>query len=98
MSNIILFKIAACIDLACFRQFFFFFRRVANIILLMVLSLLSYLVLYIFCSQCLSRRFLREFSIPANTMLGGRLFQYNAGWQAVPVVCNYVTEKNVHTD
>ena len=35
----------------------------------------GYLVLYIFCSQCLFRRFLNEFSVPANTMFGGKLFQ-----------------------
>ena len=34
--------------------------------------------IYIFCCQCLSRRFLKEFSVPANssnTMLDGKLFQ-----------------------
>jgi len=30
---------------------------------------------YIFCFQCLSKRFLKEFSIPANMMLDGKLFQ-----------------------
>ena len=32
-------------------------------------------ILYQFCFQCSSRRFLKEFSVPANTMLGGKLFQ-----------------------
>jgi len=35
----------------------------------------GYLVLYIFCSQYLFRRFLNEFSVPASTMFGGKLFQ-----------------------
>ena len=30
---------------------------------------------YIFCFQCLSERFLKEFSIPADMMLDGKLFQ-----------------------
>ena len=29
----------------------------------------------IYCFQCLSRRFLKEFSVPADTMLDGELFQ-----------------------
>ena len=29
----------------------------------------------IFCFQCLSRRFLKEFSVPANTVWDGKLFQ-----------------------
>ena len=33
-------------------------------------------ILYQFCFQCSSRRFLKEFSVPANTMLGGKLFQF----------------------
>ena len=37
----------------------------------------SYLVLYIFCSQCLSRWFLKEFSVPTNIVLGGKLFQFS---------------------
>ena len=48
------------------------FLRVLRVLTGLVLA--SYLVLYIFCSQCLSRRFLKEFSVPANTMLGGKLF------------------------
>ena len=30
---------------------------------------------YIFCFQCSSTRFLKEFSVPANTVLDGKLFQ-----------------------
>ena len=37
---------------------------------------------YIFNFQCLARRFLKEFSVPA------------VGWQAVPVVYNAVSKKN----
>ena len=39
------------------------------------LVFVGYRVLDIFCSQCLFRRILKEFSVPANTMLGGKLFQ-----------------------
>ena len=35
----------------------------------------SYLVLCILSSECLSRTFLMDFSVPANTMLRGKLFQ-----------------------
>ena len=30
---------------------------------------------YIFCFQCTPTRFLKEFSVPANTVLDGKLFQ-----------------------
>ena len=39
--------------------------------------------LYVFCFQCLSGRFLKEFSVPANI--------YNVGWQVVPIVYNSVS-------
>ena len=39
------------------------------------LLFVSYFVLYISSSHCLSNKFLKEFSVPANTLLGGKLFQ-----------------------
>ena len=39
------------------------------------LVFVSYFVPYIFWFQCLSRRFLKEFSVRANTVLDGKLFQ-----------------------
>ena len=39
------------------------------------LVFVSYLMPYILCFRRLSRRFLKEFSSPANTMLDGKLFQ-----------------------
>ena len=39
--------------------------------------LVSYLMINIFCSQCLSRLFLKEFSVPANTVSDGKLAKYS---------------------
>ena len=42
---------------------------------LLKVLLLCWLVLSNLRFQCLSRRFLKEFSVPANTMLDGKMFQ-----------------------
>ena len=38
-------------------------------------------MLCVFCSRCLSKRLLKEFTVPANSV----------GWQAVPIVYNSVS-------
>ena len=48
---------------------FFLLRKLTRLVFV------SYLVPCIFCFQCLSRRFLKEFSVPANTVWDGKLFQ-----------------------
>ena len=48
--------------------------RVLHVSVLTWPIFLTYFVLNMFCSQCLCR-FLKEFSVPANTMLDGKLFQ-----------------------
>ena len=48
---------------------------VVNFLLVKSAVLLCWLVQSNLRFQCLSRRFLKEFSVPANTMLDGKMFQ-----------------------
>ena len=60
---------ALCFGLYYTMLIFFLLRKLTWLVFV------SYLVPYIFCFQCLSRRFLKEFSVLANTVWDGKLFQ-----------------------
>ena len=65
----------------CFRSRVLVYILCSALFFLGVLPILTWLVFVIyhvpliFCFQCLSRRFLKAFSVPANSMFGGKLFQ-----------------------
>ena len=77
----------------CFRLYYAQHYSLAVLRKLTWLVFVSYLMPYILCFQCLSRRFLNEFSVPANTMLDGRLFQL-----FITLLVKFKFKKRVPTD